>query len=167
MEKIIDWVGWKLNTMFPNRSRLIEVNGDPYLRRFYIKHSGILPGIYLHYFYRGDGDRDLHNHPWKISFSFILTNGYFEERLSGLLNIKRRELKPGSVNIIRANDFHRVDLRDSSKGVWTIFCTFREIQNWGFWIRESGEYIDNVTYENEKIKGSRSVIDRSLQFDVN
>lgn len=38
------------------------------------------PALFLHYFFRGDLDRELHSHPWKWGLSFILTNGYTEER---------------------------------------------------------------------------------------
>lgn len=174
MEKIVNWFGWKLNAMFPNRSRLIEVDGEPYLRRFYIKRSGRFPGIYLHYFYRGDADRDLHNHPWDISISLILAGGYAEERLhriwtkQGWRNtVVTRLLRPWNINIIKANDFHRVDFIPGVKGTWTLFCSGKRVQDWGFYIKDTGKFIDNQTYENIKDLAAKPVVDMSLQFDVN
>ncbi len=43
--------------------------GSPYLHRFYllriVRH--IVPGVFVHFFYRSDGDRELHNHPWRCA----------------------------------------------------------------------------------------------------
>ncbi len=147
--KFINWLCWGIVRAFPMRHRIIEIDGDPYLLRFYIKKNGILPGVYLHYFFRGDGDRDLHNHPWDISGSLILTGGYSEERLTpGTAIVKRRNIRPGTINIIRANDFHRVDLLDGP--AWTIFVSGGLSQDWGFLNRETGEFIPHMRYLAEK-----------------
>jgi hypothetical protein len=124
--------------------RTFETEGSPYLSRFYLlRKSKPKPeadddepdrpfSVYLHYFHRGDEDHELHNHPWGWSFSIILTNGYLEERWTGR-EIVKRVLRPGSLNILRFNDFHRVDLRDPSKGAWTLFFAGKRVQDWGFW----------------------------------
>ena len=145
--KFIDWVCWKVVRSLPTRSRVVDIDGEPYLLRFYIKRNGWLPGIYLHHFYMGDSDRDLHDHPWKLSGSLILTGGYIEERLmkSGPYNVvARRKLGPGSINIIRGNDFHRVDLVEDR--AWTIFVSGRKTKDWGFLIHETGEIINHRVY---------------------
>lgn len=151
MTNLVQFIGNTLNQLFPSRSRLIKVDGEPYLRRFYLKHSGILPGLYLHYFYRGDRDRELHNHPWRYSFSLILKGGYKEERL---VNNKVRvyHYKAGDVNIIKANDFHRVVMPEgvNGTGVWTLFCSGKKVQDWGFIDPNTGEFIDWQTYEENK-----------------
>lgn len=124
------------------RKRVFETDGSPYLSRFYlIRKSKLDPdddtpnapfSAYLHYFHRGDEDHELHNHPWGFSLSIILTNGYLEERWTER-GIVKRVLRPGSINILRFNDFHRVDLRDPSKGAWTLFFAGKRVQDWGFW----------------------------------
>ena len=142
----------------------IDTEGSPYLERFYIfrrswlidtdDEKGVddlskqtwwqkrMKGIYLHHFHRGDHDRELHNHPWDDSWSLILTNGYFEERGVGskILNFV---LKPGSINRIKANDFHRVDLRNPNKGCWTLFFSGPRVQNWGFkdWLNPDAPFV--------------------------
>lgn len=122
--------------------RTFETDGSPYLSRFYLLRKS-KPGddddardrplsVYLHYFHRGDEDAELHNHPWGFSFSVILTNGYIEERW--IKNeIVKRVLRPGSLNILRSNDFHRVDLRNPEQGAWTLFFAGKRVQDWGFW----------------------------------
>lgn len=158
-EKIVDKICWGITKLLPWRVQHFDVNGDKYLLRFYIKHSGRFPGLYLHHFYRGDSDRDLHNHPWTKSYSLVLTGGYREEKLvewedtedGRKVNQKiiNRYLVPGRLNVIAADDFHRVELL--GKGAWTIFTSGRRVQDWGFLLKESGEYIDHETYEREKL----------------
>ncbi len=167
IRKLINWLCWTLVKTFPSRYHIVDIDGDPYLLRFYIKRNGRLPGVYLHHFYRGDADRDLHNHPWEISGSLILTGGYVEERLvarrdglearhnrksirthkfeinpHGIVGIV--EVTPGSINIIRANDFHRVDLLDGP--AWSLFVSGKKVQDWGFWERDTGTFIPHREY---------------------
>ena len=132
----------------------IENEGLPYLTRFYLirkahsKNEPIEEGsaaptfkfnrylsVYLHYFHRGDEDASLHNHPWKTSFSLILTNGYMEERWDHKLQkVVTRKIRPGSINRINADDFHRVELLDPNRGAWTLFFSGERLDRpWGFW----------------------------------
>ena len=121
--------------------RIFGEPDDPYLGRHYLFRKSwaprvvreYLPSFYLHYFFRGDQDVELHNHPWKISFSLILTNGYVEERRTPA-GIVRRVLKPGSINVIRESDYHRVKLIDPTKGAWTLFVAGSRVNDdWTFW----------------------------------
>lgn len=157
VENKIDKLCWRLVNKFPTRVRIIKVEDEKYLLRFYIKHSSKhLPGIYLHHFYRGDQDRDLHNHPWDRSVSIILTGGYFEERLpkkekgKPWYRTKLRKLHPGSFNIIKGDDFHRIDLL--GKPTWTLFTSGKKIKNWGFMLRETGKFLDHESYDKIKNK---------------
>jgi hypothetical protein len=130
----------------------IYTEGLPYLTRHYVIRKGRAEGeeaepgsegskfnrwlsVYLHYFHRGDEDAALHNHPWKVSYSLILTNGYVEERWDPKTEkIVRRTLRPGSINRILADDFHRVELIDPSRGAWTLFFSGSRVKEaWGFW----------------------------------
>lgn len=148
LEDLIDRFCWKLVKKFPDRTRVIKNYGEEYLLRFYIKHNGFLPGLYLHRFFRGDQDRELHNHPWIWSFSFIITGGYYEERLTRK-GIVLKHKKPGQFNLLSGGTFHRVGLVDKQKGAWTFFCSGREIKDWGFLV-EDGGFIPHKEYLNEK-----------------
>jgi hypothetical protein len=105
-------------------------------------------GVVLHHFHRSDADMELHSHPWAWSLSLILTGGYREERRQShgntedfhICNVAQRTLYPGDLNLILANDFHRVDLLDPENGAWTLFVHGKRIQSWGFWERFSGTF---------------------------
>jgi hypothetical protein len=120
-----------------------EENGEPYLTRTFLtgrSSEGWPIGCFLHHFHRGDKDRELHNHPWDYSAGLILAGGYREERRMPDNSVKEFILRPGMVNVVRANTFHRVDMLDENVGCWTLFFRQKRIQNWGFWNRETGKY---------------------------
>lgn len=106
----------------------------------------LAPGLFLHHFHQGDMDRHPHNHPWKLSFSYILLGGYVEYR--GRDGKDVRTLLPGSVNVIGRNTYHRVELLDPVGGCWSLFAHAERIGDWGFWVNGLGhtpkdEYIAN------------------------
>lgn len=117
-------------------------------------HSGLRP--YLHYLFRSDSARALHNHPWRISYSLILSGGYTEFKLNpDTKEIERRVLRPGSINVLRRDDYHRVDLLDAKAGCWTLFCTIDRLHesdgtDWGFLGIETGNYMPWGEYNEEK-----------------
>lgn len=95
------------------RCRLIKVNNAPYLERYYV---GSVWGyeIHLHRFVRSDREDHLHNHPWRIAWSFVLCGRYTEElaldvdpevNLLGCLTTTR---KIRFFNRIPYNRFHRI-----------------------------------------------------------
>ncbi len=128
-------------------------NGSPYLRRIYLtprrkNASGKAwwPGVFLHHFYRSDSDRLApHNHPWQNATSLILAGGYTEHRyypefdhpaitdpVPEDFRWTHKTHKPGSINRIKANDFHWVELLDETNGAWSLFFAFDNVQDWGF-----------------------------------
>lgn len=140
---------WRFAAVWPWGRTIRNMSGEPYLLRLYLTPRFLpswLPRAYFHYFFRSDGDRELHNHPWRTSLALILTGGYHEERRTRRNNILRRTVPPWSFNLIRSNDFHRVDLIEIEKGAWTIFCPWNRHQRWGFWDRENSRYIDHADY---------------------
>lgn len=152
LEKLLDKALWRtadlLHKYAPARVRMIDVDGERYLMRLYITPRAWPKRFYLHYFFRGDGDRELHNHPWDRSTSLILVGGYREERWDPAAEkVTVREFGPGSVNRLEHNTFHRVDL--VAGGCWTLFCSEERIQDWGFLDVESGEYMSHAEYLGE------------------
>ena len=128
---------------FPGRSRVIRRDGEPYLLRFYITKPRVGRedtqdpepfGLYLHYFYQGDEDKELHNHPWKWALSFILSGGYLEEREDGT-----RLRSAGRFNLINSNTFHRVTSPDHGH-TWTLFMVGPRVNNWGFKDTKTGQF---------------------------
>lgn len=131
--------------------RTISTGGDPYLTRWYLWPEGPrdvedegsdLPfAVFLHHFHRGDVDRDQHNHPWDLSVSIVLAGGYREER-----GDETRVVLPGTVNVIRADDFHRVDLLNPGMGSWSLFVAGRKTGGWGFKDKATGAVTPWHTY---------------------
>lgn len=160
---------WAFAEKSPHGNKLISANaaGDPYLLRIYLtpdrgalkvqlKELGVSNALalsvltmarpYLHHFFRGDEDREVHNHPWQRSVSVILTSGYKEYRWKpALKRFEERYLKPGSINYIRRDDFHRVELY-KDQGCWTLFTSIGRVmesngKDWSFLNTTTGELI--------------------------
>lgn len=149
MKRICEWVSRRLPL------RRIGIGGDDYLLRYYV--CGPLPAehwrgskprwswlpcsVYLHCFLRPDHARELHNHPWPLSLSLILSGGYREERRVRE-GVVVRTLSAPAVNVIRRSDFHR--LSELLGGcVWTLFIAGRKVGPWGFWDSETGEFMEH------------------------
>lgn len=134
-------------------SRTITTGGSPYLTRWYLwpegprdtendeNHPDLPFAVFLHKFHRGDADRDQHNHPWDLSVAIVLAGGYREER-----GDETRVVRPGTVNVIRADDFHRVDLLNPAMGSWSLFVAGRKTNGWGFRDNGTGAFIPQKDY---------------------
>ncbi len=106
----------------------------------------LIPRVFLHRFHRSDADGELHSHPWAWAVAIVLSGGYSEERRVPPMNMSdwgvertvvRRTFGPGSVNVIRADDYHRVDLLEDES--WSLFISGPKLADWFFWDRETGD----------------------------
>lgn len=129
--------------------RIISIDGEPYLERYFLcRIFGIT--AYLHRFVSGDGDRDVHDHPWGWALSWILAGSYVEEVLNYLClsngfcstSVRRRRF---SFNRIGPGKFHRI--AHTEPETWTLFVHGGRIKHWGFftWQPESAAA---VVYHN-------------------
>lgn len=128
------------------------VDNSPYLTRvLFPRVFGFRP--MLHKFHRPDGDRALHNHPWKWAFSIVLRGSYTEERLLDEEEINGTEARRTVTrivrwfNVLRDTDFHRVRELHGEE-VWTLFVTGPRIQGWGF--LDGDEFTEWRTYIDRK-----------------
>lgn len=148
-------------------SHFIYRKGRLYLARFYLfggDGEGRAPGwrgrttrcLYLHHFFTSDPD-GLHNHPWKLAWSIILTGGYLEWRKvpnrnldrEGYITMRSFMRRPGSINVIRPEDYHRAVLFDPAAGCWTLFyASTKTGKGWGFLDLVTGRF----TKAGEKFK---------------
>jgi hypothetical protein len=138
-----------LSTWLPEPRVIMDRDGTtPYLARWYLvgeqpvvnRHGSPVgadvasrrPQVYLHRFFRSDHDGELHSHPWKWAVAIILAGGYREERrfLDRVISLERR---PGSVVVLRGDDFHRVDLIEDES--WSLFIVGPKDRSWFFWNR--------------------------------
>jgi len=116
-------------------------NEQPYLERYFVagwsptnRRSG--PAVFLHHFVASDANDQVHSHPWGWSVSLILTGGYREERCLSDGSMVVREYQPGDVNVLEANDTHRIDLLSSD--CWTLFLAGQFEKAWSFAPRCAG-----------------------------
>lgn len=129
----------------PNKTFYGDVDSGekptPFMTRYYLtgepyKGQTERPnyGLFLHHIMQSDPDRGHHDHPWPIAASLILKGGYTESRLDWLLKgrDRLRGFKPGMVNIIQGNDFHRLLLNGTGDGTWTLFFHTPRTKGWGF-----------------------------------
>ncbi len=114
--------------------RLIHSNDRPYLERYYL---GQFLGMtfYLHRFVACDGDRALHDHPWKFCAALCLSGGYREKRLLWFnpetgFDTTIRQIRPGRLNIIRISNFHQI--LETTPDTWTLFAHTPKVKSWGF-----------------------------------
>ena len=123
---------YRLSARLP--CRLIHSGDRRYLERYYL---GRLFGLtfHLHRFVAADGDRALHDHPWRRCIGLCLAGGYREKRLRWLdpekgLDCIVRRIRPGSINRIGAATFHQI--LEVEPETWTLFMHTRKIKQWGF-----------------------------------
>ncbi len=114
--------------------RLIYPDGRPYLERYYL---GRLFGFtfYLHRFVNGDGDRALHDHPWRWCGALCLAGGYREQRLRWFdpergFTARERRIRPGRLNLMNALSFHQILAAEPD--TWTLFAHSGKVKEWGF-----------------------------------
>ncbi len=114
--------------------RLIYPDGRPYLERYYL---GRLFGLtfYLHRFVNGDGDRALHDHPWRWCGALVLAGGYRERRLRWFdprhgFHAVERAVGAGRLNLMNARSFHQI--LAARPDTWTLFAHSGKIKEWGF-----------------------------------
>jgi hypothetical protein len=146
--------------------RIIDGDDGPYLERYYL---ATLFGwqFYLHRFVASDPDRGLHDHPWRLAFSLILSGFYFEETRAGTRVVRW-------ANWLTGDSFHRVVLPFHAKQItptaqeyagpvipcWTLFCHGPNVKPWGFWrermlgapgypVSDGSAIFDPYTYQRE------------------
>jgi hypothetical protein len=123
-----------------------------------------VPHLYLHHFFRGDDDVEVHNHPWQFSMSLILTGGYVEERWDpATKSVSIKHLDPGDINVLRREDFHRVTLKDPGRGCWTLFMSSERAEekngeDWGFLDTKTEQY----THWGEWVRRRQAARDEAI-----
>jgi len=124
-----------------------------YLRRFIVAKTPWV-GLYVHWIFTKDEDRDPHNHPFNF-WSLVLKGGYEERRYwlhgEGLLKARgstTRIRKRFSLARTTRTYFHRIVALHGSPTV-TVILTGKRSQ-WGF-LTEHG-YVPQEEYVREKEK---------------
>lgn len=155
--RLLRWLAARL----PKRP--IQVNGRPYLDRYYLagplseQTAGLWPADdqprerlgwmrrtwYLHRFHTPDAARDLHDHPWD-GRGRILAGGYMErspDRSRLLIEGNRTHVYPGG--------YHRISqlvtrAHDPRAEVWTLLRVGPASGSWGYLV--DGEHMPHHEY---------------------
>ncbi len=113
----------------------IQSNGHPYLERYFAAGWSPMnhragPAIFLHHFVASDRVDAVHSHPWGWSASLILVGGYREQRCGPAGTVIVRAYGPGDVNVLEADDRHRIDLLGAD--CWSVFLAGSFEKAWTF-----------------------------------
>lgn len=133
--KIANWIRMALYTISGRLPcRLIKLDDKPYLERY---HIGTLMGVtfYLHRFVAPDGDRHVHDHPWRYAASVGLVGLYREEWMEWLdascsSGWRSRNRYIRWFNWIPGYRFHRI--AEAVPETWTLFMHTGRVKGWGF-----------------------------------
>lgn len=125
-----------------------------YMRRWLLRRKPEGVSVYLHVFFRSDGGREIHDHPWPF-VSLILWRGYLEITQEytedGPPCYVRRPIRrkwPGMVLVRPARWRHRVELVGNKPAVTLVFAGKR-CRDWGFYSAE-GDFTQWEQYFREK-----------------
>lgn len=151
IEAICEWFAARAKT-----HQSIRPDGQPYIERYTFGH-----GIFLHQYLGSDGDRFLHNHPWRWSVGIPLVGWYKEDRLvhadpfRGVCT-KVRHIFRFRPNLIMSTDFHRISA--TRPGTWTLFIHGERLGGWGYmhtvaeytgmhriWVEQHDAYVQEYT----------------------
>lgn len=111
----------------------IDINGEPYLQRYFISRYDDGVQYWLHRFLRNDAERHMHTHPWS-AYSKIITGTYTERTAAG-----DRIYSAGEVNYITPDKAHRIV--QVKPNTWTLMTVQPGRKpDWKF-IGEDGEQI--------------------------
>jgi hypothetical protein len=109
--------------------RIIDGDDGPYLERYYLA-TVFGWQFYLHRFVADDPDRGLHDHPWRLAFSLVLSGFYYEQTRMGTNKVRW-------FNWLTGDSFHRVVLPwylgpSDRLQCWTLFFHGPTVKSWGF-----------------------------------
>ncbi len=104
-----------------------------YLLRFKLRPSTPWGGLYLHIFFRGDLDRDPHDHPWRFwTFPLVAYNEEIRDPETGEMRMNR--VHRFQLHHRPATYTHRVvGITNGSKIVTLVWHGPKE-RSWGFWV---------------------------------
>jgi len=121
----------------PLPMRTIEVNGEPYLERYFVgAHQG--QQVWLHRFLRNDSEKHLHTHPWTAT-SYVLCGWYEEEQPEGK-NLRNAASMP---LVITPGRIHRISAVQPD--TWTLMVVDAgRLESW-FFIEDDGSRVEMQT----------------------
>ena len=116
--------------------KTIEINGEPYLERYFAHELADGTQVWYHRFLRNDPERHLHSHPWS-AISTILCGKYSEQRKTNYgRNVDVFNYSRGDQNLIGQDTVHRII--EVEKDTWSqLVVDPKRLDRWYF-IEENG-----------------------------
>ena len=112
--------------------KTINVNGEPYLERYFVCETADGTQLWLHRFLRNDSERHLHAHPWKAR-SRMLCGWYHEEREYG---VTFRNMTDDEI-YITPDRLHRISAVEPN--TWTLMVVEPERLPQWYFVNDQGE----------------------------
>ena len=100
-----------------------------YLRRLRIVQTPWF-GLYLHWIFLPDRDRDPHDHPWPF-VSWVLRGGYTETTWTTPVDLQQHVRNRWSAHRISTRVAHSID--QLQPRTVTLVAVGRRCRDWGFW----------------------------------
>lgn len=163
--KLLMW----LTSFLP--ARAIDLDDQHYIERYHACKIGKLT-VLIHRYLGSDGDREVHDHPWRWCLGIPLIGGYVEERVIGFCPEKgwiseNVKIKPWRWNIINPMRFHRID--SVELGTWTLFVTYDRFKSWSFAtqpISAMGSVVLHQPYDVKAVAGWVETAQKGKAFRV-
>jgi hypothetical protein len=110
--------------------KVISVNGEPYLERYFAGLSEDGGQWWYHRFLRADAERHLHNHPWHGRVT-VLRGKYTEEYLGAEGHRGRMTFRAGAQRLIVPQTTHRII--EVEPNTWTfLYIEAGRLPTWSF-----------------------------------
>lgn len=135
--------------------KTIEVNGEPYLERYYVGQNENGDQDWLHRFIRSDSERHLHSHPW-YAVSTILC-GWYQEQIKKGDVVFTAHRDAGEENDIHPERIHRII--DVMPNTWTHMRVFAGREPTWFFIDDEGNRKVMETSPVDWWKGCKARVD--------
>ncbi len=154
------------------RLEIKNKKGEVYFRRYGIKTPWF--GIYLHYIYKADEEKHMHDHPW--DYVSIMLKGSYCEQMPKTIDKpwEFENIFPGEIHRNKAEHTHRlaklcvnnIPSYEYTPPVITLFLTGRERRMWGYTL-EDGTWVDHMTYRQMKKEGKFDDFQGTIVKNVN
>ena len=115
--------------------RQIEIGGETYLQRYFVRADADGTQHWLHRFVRDDDERYMHTHPW-TAYARLLVGRYTERTPAG-----DRNYAAGEVNYITPDKAHRIIT--VKPDTWTLMTVLPgRCEAWHFLGDNEGDHVE-------------------------
>lgn len=125
---------WKFMSTF-----IIGKQDNPMIKRLRLIQTPWF-GLYVHFIYREDLDRDLHDHPWAF-WRMVLKGSYIEAYNNNPANpswTQPQMMVPFRPTFFPTKHSHRIVM--VKPGTVSMVLVGRKSRTWGFWVPQDGVY---------------------------